>query len=595
MKNKIAMWKNYTAFIIICVLSITTGRAEDFKSGVYGCNATSAHTATVVSVDSCNGQLIIPETVECRGRILTVTAVDGDIISDKEKDLSVSLPSTLVKLGDSVFKGCIGLRSIGLPSSIQEIGSDCFSGCENLEALVLPDRLRTIRENAFRNCRKAFSDVVLGEMETIGGNAFRGCTSLRSFEVSSLNDLGGYVFAECDQLESCKLPTSYGYLGGDGLFMGCTKLQEIVIPLFLVDYSFCEEMFAGCSLLSSVQLPPTMRYIGDRMFADCENLTSILIPQDITRIYNAFEGCSRLREIDMMAETPPYLSEEAFSDEQCENLLVYVPKGCKQAYEESDYWKKMKHIEEKESFNNMIIVSFSSLRGNLSVDGIPTTAIEDGSDPNLNIGITTINANQDYVLTVLPYPYYELDRLYLNDELVTEQVIDNKFAIHGATQTLRFGAYFKQLMAEIEVVQSELGSVKYQLPQGKPYTYSIIPDSGWVVHSVTYNDTDITDRVKNGEIVDTPILEEDAVVHIAFMTVEDGITVADKEKMRVLVYDKGVNISHAMPNEIISVYTIDGRIVATKKSDYNGTASFALEKGKVYLIKTKEKTIKFAI
>ena len=85
------------------------------------------------------------------------------------------------------------------------------------------------------------------------------------------------------------------------------------------------------------------------------------------------------------------------------------------------------------------------------------------------------------------------------------------------------------------------------------------------------------------------------VVHIAFMTVEDGITVADKEKMRVLVYDKGVNISHAMPNEIISVYTIDGRIVATKKSDYNGTASFALEKGKVYLIKTKEKTIKFAI
>ena len=591
------MWKkNISLWFLFCMLSSMTGRAADFMSGKYGCNATSAHTATIVSVDSIGAELVFPETVEYRGRTLRVTAIDGDIISDKEKALSVSLPSTLVRLGISVFKDCIGLRSITLPASLQEIGSNCFSGCENLVALVLPEQLRTIYDDAFRNCRKAFSDVVLGEVDLIGSSAFRGCTSLRSIEISSLRDLGSWAFAECEELVSCKLPVSYGYMYGVGVFMGCTKLQEIVVPLFMVDFPQSEDMFAGCTSLSSVQLPPSMRSVGERMFANCQHLTSISIPQDVTRIYNAFEGCGQLQEIDVMAEEPPYLSEDAFSNEQCENLLVCVPVGCKQRYEENEFWKKMKHIEEKESFNHQIVVWLQSYKGTLAVDGIPPVAIEDDSDPNLKFFVSTISNGQDYVVKLMPDPYHELDRLFLNDVLVTDQVVDNQFNLHTQGEKyLGFSAYFKQRMSEIEIVQSELGSVKFQLPQGKPYTYSIVPDSGWVVHSVTYNDMDITNRVRNGETVDTPVLEEDAVVHIAFMTVADGVSVADKEQMHVLVYNGNVQITQAKPNELIRVYSIDGKTVETRKADSNGFVTFPLEKGKVYLVKTKTRTIKFAM
>ena len=50
--------------------------------------------------------------------------------------------------------------------------------------------------------------------------------------------------------------------------------------------------FQGCSSLTSVTIPNSVKNIGDRGFSSCTNLTSITIPNSVTSIgSSAFNNC----------------------------------------------------------------------------------------------------------------------------------------------------------------------------------------------------------------------------------------------------------------------------------------------------------------
>ncbi len=59
-----------------------------------------------------------------------------------------------------------------------------------------------------------------------------------------------------------------------------------------------KDVFKDNSLISSVELPETIKYIGESSFENCTSLKKIVIPTDIERIgLNAFSGCTNLKEI----------------------------------------------------------------------------------------------------------------------------------------------------------------------------------------------------------------------------------------------------------------------------------------------------------
>ncbi|MBQ9744881.1 MAG: leucine-rich repeat domain-containing protein [Clostridia bacterium] len=45
---------------------------------------------------------------------------------------SITLPDTLVTIGEKAFKGCSGITSITIPDTVTEIGKYAFHGCSNL-------------------------------------------------------------------------------------------------------------------------------------------------------------------------------------------------------------------------------------------------------------------------------------------------------------------------------------------------------------------------------------------------------------------------------------------------------------------------------
>lgn len=76
-------------------------------------------------------------------------------------------------------------------------------------------------------------------------------------------------------------------------FSGCTNLTSITIPDSVT--RIFVSAFSGCSSLTSITIPDSIISIGNNVFYGCTSLTSVVIPDSVTSIgTGAFYGCSSL-------------------------------------------------------------------------------------------------------------------------------------------------------------------------------------------------------------------------------------------------------------------------------------------------------------
>ena len=66
----------------------------------------------------------------------------------------ITLPASLVYIGDSAFSACTELASVVLPaeSDLVSFGTYCFYMCEKLKSMTIPAKVTDIGANAFINC-----------------------------------------------------------------------------------------------------------------------------------------------------------------------------------------------------------------------------------------------------------------------------------------------------------------------------------------------------------------------------------------------------------------------------------------------------------
>jgi hypothetical protein len=139
-----------------------------------------------------------------------------------------------------------------------------------------------------------------------------------------------------------------------------------------------------------------------------------------------------------------------------------------------------------------------------------------------------------------------------------------------------------------------MGVVTLSVAKNHSLRYQVQPDEGWRVNSLTFNGKDISDQIQRGTYIDTPVLREKSTIRIAYEQIGAGVQMVDDNKVRVLGYDCGIVVDHALEGQIVSVYTLDGKLIRSVAIRYT-RHTIPLTAGQVYIVKVAEKTIKIRL
>lgn len=243
-------------------LSTTEYRYDVMLSSEYLDVDSNGNIYSLTLNDTNAESLIIPSVLNGKD----VTGIKENGFENHTKLKIVSIPESVITIGDSAFRNCTAIISTDLGDSITSIGNGSFYNCSALTSVTIPNSVISIGYNAFNECR-SLSSVIIGE---------------------GVMDIGSSAFCNCSSLTSITLPDSVKSIG-NATFYRCYSLKDIDLSHNLDTIS--GSAFCGCSSLTNINIPYGVKTIAVSAFFDCINLKSVNIPSSVTSIaYDSFGG-----------------------------------------------------------------------------------------------------------------------------------------------------------------------------------------------------------------------------------------------------------------------------------------------------------------
>ena len=133
--------------------------------------------------------------------------------------------------------------------------------------------------------------------------------------------------------------------------------------------------------------------------------------------------------------------------------------------------------------------------------------------------------------------------------------------------------------------------MKIAIDLGRTYKVKVEASEGWRVHSVTFNNVDITAQHTEGVTFTTPVLTGSAVLNIAYEQTGSNVKAAHNNNIKVRGYESTIFVDGIEQGDYITIYTTNGTAVAEFEAE-GSNAEIAVEAGALYIVKVLNKVIK---
>lgn len=229
----------------------------------------------------------------------------------------VELGRNIVGFEGYSFCFCNSLESITVPRGVKITNNGLFYECFNLKFFVVPPEQTTLYGYTFYYAYALEGVSLPYGLESLGNNAFSYCYHLKSVTPpDTVTTMYSSVFSECRSLQNIRIPS------------GVTTLQS---NCFYSTYS-----------LGEIVVPDNVTNIASSNFYNCRYLRKAVIGANVNTIGSKnFNTCDGIKEIWMYPETPPTLSYSDAFYRLPSDTVIYVPKGCLEAYQAAAYWSNL--------------------------------------------------------------------------------------------------------------------------------------------------------------------------------------------------------------------------------------------------------------
>ena len=289
-----------------------------------------------------------------------VTIMKDGVFFNNKSLTSIQLPNNLKYVWNNAFNGCTSLNEIVMPSTVEAIYNYVFAGCTSLSSVTLnegcttlgdhvfkdcpftsiifPRTLSSIREYAFEGSGLTSADLSNTKIEYLPNGCFCNCTKLKEVQLPStlttpnsgewkneddnnygknafqytaiesidltntnIMSLGDYMFADCPNLKTVKLPSSLKYIWEHAFYK--SPLSSITFPpslLRIEKYAFQNTQ------LTNVVIPTSTSHIGDGAFDSNNNLNTVFINgRECYLAVYAFAKCGNLKDVYITSDNEP--------------------------------------------------------------------------------------------------------------------------------------------------------------------------------------------------------------------------------------------------------------------------------------------------
>ena len=251
---------------------------------------------------------------------------------------SVTLPSSLIQIGNEAFADCVRLGRLDVPPNVSMIGDDAFDGCTALTTLNFQGMPPTCGEMAWSASAKGTysrflssfweGSFVAGKWNGLPMSIYvpEGPAGQLIYDDRYGNIVTGLPTHVQGALE---IPYGVGFIYPDA-FTECTGLSSVTVPGTVSTIEM--RTFVRTTGLTSVTFQEGVQSIKGGAFSDCPVLNKVYIPASCTSIETrAFDTCYEIA-FEVSPNNQVYSSDDSGALLSKDGSILYVAPGNVTSY-----------------------------------------------------------------------------------------------------------------------------------------------------------------------------------------------------------------------------------------------------------------------